>query len=370
VSVSAERRAAEDSDAVQDGENELPGSEEVEVIMKEVEEAVPAKPAVTGKKGKGRATKAATTRTTRGRTTVALAASDTEPEAQPIPEQAQAGSSKAVDSDINPVDELDALVQEVDLAANDLPSETDHDMHVEAEAAVGESTRSGRGGARNRGRGSKAARSTTTARTTKGKTAAKSTAKPKAKATDTPSHTTVSESDVEVDADAGAATAVADTEITASVTSSLTDVGPAASASSHAADGSSYINERTPRQRDDNFLGTSVIQGALETRAVMASLGSTSLRLTPRPPKTKGMIPQAGPAGDKPFLEDKTAGGPIESSQALEFEMTQEEGELTAADFVRYELGLRYNELYEKGQLLIADWDAAVTKSREEIEGV
>jgi hypothetical protein len=103
----------------------------------------------------------------------------------------------------------------------------------------------------------------------------------------------------------------------------------------------------------------------MEARAVLDTLGSTTMRTTPVPMKMKN-LPTAGDAQDNPFLEKD-----VQAAVApADFELMEEQADMTVEEFLRYELGLRYEELKVKGEAQIREWEERSKKAREVIAGL
>lgn len=260
----------------------------------------------------------------------------------------------------NAVDDLPALIQEVDLAASEPPSDTDQDMEV----AVPPSTRTGARG-RGRGRASKASRATATAsRTAKPKKGKVSTARATAAGSASMSQ---AESDVEKERDI----VIGRGPPTASIAASVAAVEAEASESAPESSDEKSVDARTPRQRD-HPIAEYIGQGAKEARAVFESLGTTAMRTTPVAVKTtKNAIPRTDDRGNNPFLETSDQMAATSATDIpVDFELTDQQANMTVEEFLRYELQLRYDELKEKGERQIRDWEERSAKAREVIVGL
>ncbi len=128
---------------------------------------------------------------------------------------------------------------------------------------------------------------------------------------------------------------------------------------------------RTPRQQAKTAQdGEYVKQAALEARSVLDNLGATSARRTPKalPVKQAPARPMAAPAIHDPF--HASAPTPDTATPPEDLDLTDEQGEMTVEEFLRYELGLRYDELQAQGERSIAEWIERSAKAREVIAGL
>ncbi len=341
ASVAADVPSADERTSGDDG-NELPTEEEIRMEV-EGEETGVSQGSTRGKRGKGRPSRATITAARSvGRRAATVTSSAAQSDAE-VEKSAYGPPTIAVD-------DLPALIQEVDLAANEPPSDTDQDM----DAPIQPGTRTG-SRARGRGRASKArVPATRSAKPKKGKVEI---AQPIAAGS-------VSTSEAE-------STAQKEAEVvghgppTASVAASVAAIEAESSESELATDAEDGMNARTPRQQD-HPIAEYVGQGAKEARAVFESLGTTAMRTTPIPLKTKNTIPRDDGAQNNPFLEksDEVADVP------LDFDLTDQQADMTVEEFLRYELQLRYNELKEKGERQIREWEERSAKAREVIAGL
>lgn len=119
---------------------------------------------------------------------------------------------------------------------------------------------------------------------------------------------------------------------------------------------------------DDDYIK----QAALEARAVLDNLGAASSRRTPRaaPLKSVPLPPQPDASANDPFnATPSTAQGPP-PLPAEDMQLTEEQADMTVEEFLRYELGLRYEELKEQGERAIAEWVERSAKARDVIAGL